>query len=406
MIADRYPTPYADDYFGRQSQIDYWMEITKAYAVAAANDNHDPAAAARIRKITPPPAASVATREITTGHEVVAFLSLVEDLAPEVAQYVHLGLTSSDLVEFALCRGIEEHTLQIRYAIDKLLVILRNAPSVTRLSRTHGQVGWLTNWHSEMGVTAEALANIKTAMRSLPRILKTPGPSGVYSPVGFRGFSVGADLNRLVVPATQVLHRDHLLTWATHYLRLACTLENLALQVRLGARSDVGEVREGAADSRAGSSAMPHKKNPITSEKVCGLARVARGYFMVIAEGVALWESRDLSNSSAERVAVAGLAGVVEHMIDCMEGVMDNLVVDEDRMARNIQNHDEHSSYLAQYTLQTVFGVGPVSASESVREDLIVRGDCPPMFKTGIRVNQAKSRAASEEWRAHYPKGP
>lgn len=403
MIADRYPTPDADEAFGRKAQIQHWTAITRAYAIHAANENNDYAAAKNIAKIIPPTPEDVARVEVHTGHEVVAFLYCLEEQYPEEARYLHQGLTSSDLVEYALTNGLEGHARATRIVISQLQSALRALPDVKRLARTHGQVGYLTNLRSEFGVTDEVLQSLATQLRLFPRVLKAPGPTGVYSPVQFRGFSVGADLDRRVVPATQVIHRDHLLAWATIYLRLACALENLALQVRLGARSDVGEFAEGAAASRAGSSAMPHKRNPIASEKVCGLARVARGHFLTIAEGVALWESRDLSNSSAERVAVPGLAGTVEHMLVTMVEVMENLQVDKLQMAQNIEDHEEHGSYLAQYVNQTVFRMGPVEASQFVRESMILRGNRAPSLKTGIRVNQIKAKAATEAWNQIYP---
>lgn len=403
MIADRYSTPSADAAFNREAQIDHWLFITKAYAVHAAEEVNDYVASSRIKKIKPPTPEAVATREIATGHEVVAFLSLLEDQYPEEAKYLHQGLTSSDLVEHALNEGLERHSRSMNADITRLQSALRALPDVKRLARTHGQVGYLTNLHAEFGVTDEVLQSLRTQIRQFPRLLKAPGPTGVYSPVAFRGFSVGADLNRRLIPSTQVVHRDHLLSWATIYLRLACALENLALQVRLGARSDVGELAEGAAADRAGSSAMPHKRNPIASEKVCGLARVARGYFLTISEGVALWESRDLTNSAPERVAVPGLAGVVEHMLATMVKVMEELVVFENQMAENIVSHPEHSSYLAQYINQTVLNMGPVEASEFVRESMHMRGNLPPALHTGIRINQVKSKKASEMWRQVYP---
>lgn len=372
MIADRYPTPFTDDAFGRQQQIDNWMFISKQYAIKAAEEAGDSAAAARIRKWTPTSPQSVAEYEKHTGHEVVAFLQIMEERNPEEARYLHVGLTSSDLVEYALCAGMEQHSRDINATILVLQTALRELPDVRRLSRTHGQVGYVTTTGAEFSVVDETLQGLRTQIRLFPRVLKIPGPSGAMSPIEFRGFSVASDLDRRAVRGTQILHRDHVLAWASIYLRLACVLENLALQIRLGARTDVGEFREGAADSRSGSSAMPHKKNPIDSEKVCGLARVARGYFGALAEGVALWESRDLSNSSAERVAVYGLAGVVEHMLATTLKVTQNLVINENRMSDNVERHMEWRTHLAQYALQVGAGFGPVEASQFVRDHVAI----------------------------------
>lgn len=377
MIVDRYPTPLADRYFDRQTQIDSWTEITRYYATKDAADNGITGAFNHLREMQTPPAQSVATREAVTGHEVVAFLQLLEEQNPSIKQHLHVGLTSSDLVEYALSVATESHARAMVNYIDTLIFALRNSAEDTRLSRTHGQVGWLTTLRKQFAPTANALVGISADLTRWANVrpLKTSGPSGAYSVVGYRTVGVAAVINRKATPSTQILHRDHLLAWAALYLRIQCTLENLALQIRLGSRSDVGEIREGAAAHRAGSSAMPHKRNPIDSERICGLTRIARGNFLALAEGVALWEERDLSNSAPERVAVPSMAETIEYSLTKMTNVIENLDVHPGAMQLNIDAHPEHQSHVVQYALQTRCGLGPVEASDFVKQHVAYRPD-------------------------------
>lgn len=376
MIVDRYPTPHADRLFSRQAQIDSWMEITQHYAVkdAAERNSDDPNVFKKIHDMQPTSAASVATRESYTGHEVVAFLQIMEERNPDIKQHLHVGLTSSDLVEYAWTVATEQHA---RIIVDKIGVLdaaLKNLPHAQRLSRTHGQVGWVTTLQKQVEPTAAALRSIESDLNRWRNVrpLKTSGPSGAYPVIGYRTVGVAAMINRKAYPSTQILHRDHLLAWAALYLRLMCTLENLALQVRLGSRSEVGEVREGAADSRAGSSAMPQKKNPIDSERVTGLARIARGNFLALSEGVALWEERDLSNSAPERIAIESMAGVAEYCLTKITSVIESLIVNVHRMDRNMDANMNWRMHVAQYALQVGAGFGPVEASQFVKDHVAI----------------------------------
>lgn len=374
MIVDRYPTPHADRLFSRQAQIDSWTEITKQYAIKDAADYGNSDAFKAIHDIDAPKAADVAEIERLTSHEIVAFLMILESRHSSVKRHLHVGLTSSDLVEYALSIATEGHASAVTAKIAQLVNALQEVPHAERLSRTHGQVGWITNLHKQFEPTRDALTQIAADLTrwANKRPLKTSGPSGSYPVVGYRTVGIAAIINRKAVSSTQVLHRDHLLAWASLYLRLMCTLENLALQIRLGSRTDVGEIREGAADSRAGSSAMPHKKNPIDSERVTGLTRIARGNFLALAEGVALWEERDLSNSAPERIAVESMAGVAEYSLATMTNVIENLRLSEAKMDRNMDAHMEWRSHAAQFALQVGAGFGPVEASQFVKDRVTI----------------------------------
>jgi adenylosuccinate lyase len=166
--------------------------------------------------------------------------------------------------------------------------------------------------------------------------------------------------NRTQVPSTQIVPRDYLIEWAMLYQRIALASESLALFIRCGARSEIGEFFEDV--DRVGSSAMPGKRNPIDSEKVCGLARVSRGHLLTLMESYALWEDRDLSNSSAERIAVPGMAATVEHMTNTMLKVVRVLGINHTKVAQNAQDSRTRTNYNQSY-IQRSEKVGPLEAA-------------------------------------------
>jgi adenylosuccinate lyase len=380
MIPNRYPAPQAKDIFSDQTRFGHWKDITDAYA-GRAIDSSMPGSPVRagvlISKMVAtnaPTPAMVGEFEQELGHDVVAFLAAYcTKLPSEIGEYIHDGLTSSDLVEFGLFQQIGDHAsamASLVNALDGILLTQWEAQSTIRAGRTHGQIADHTSWEHQMYVICASLRRIRAEMSDLAEdcnLVKFAGPTGwpgAMPAIHERGRVVADLLDCEYEIATQVISRDRLLAWAALYLRLSSSLENLALQIRLAARADVAEVREGA--KRVGSSAMPHKHNPIDSEKVCGLARVARGYFMAISEDCALWEDRDLTNSSLERIAVPGLASTIEHMLITMVNVMNNLQVDHHRMHGNATDYRTRTNIM-QVAAQRLFHLSPVDASALVR---------------------------------------
>lgn len=381
----RYQAPAAAHAFGGENRYKRFFTITRAYMIARliVMERDDPninadAYREAIDMLTMPTLHQMEEREKQTGHDVVALISLIEDQCDELIKpLLHYGLTSSDLVDNGHFQALAEHMTGMLPRIAVLSDRMHKfAPQRTdRAGHTHGQIADMTSWNWQMKVHSqvfdEIYADMLTVCRDVP--WKSAGP------VGHTQFTRGVDsiivanmtmmfgYNFRIVPSTQVIPRDYQLRWAALYLRLACALENLALQVRLGSRAEIAEVREGGAEERVGSSAMPHKKNPIDSEKVCGLARVARGHFSAIAESTALWEDRDLTNSSLERVAVPDLAATVEHMLTTMGRVMERLVFDERQALLNIHAYPEVWSATMQTLAQKHFRMGPIEAGQFVR---------------------------------------
>lgn len=370
-MIDRYPAPIAKRTFSDVARRKRWLAYTKNHMMSQIErlpTSPDRKAAERaVKHLVDPSAAVLASNEVEVGHDVVAFLLAIEDQIkntgyPEARKYLHYGLTSSDLVDNAHFDALNLHATNMVGLMYGLIRRTRKWDDhrTPRAGRTHGQIADVTSWRWQMRVHHDVLIRIHSAFEEWTHInaRKSPGPTGTTpllpSNLGFPG----------VVRSTQVIPRDYQLEWANLYLRLATELEAIATLIRCGAREEVGELAEGS--NRIGSSSMPLKRNPIDSEKVCGLARLARGYFMTIAENCVMWDDRDISNSSVERIAVPDLAATVEHMLNTMTNVLDRLVVDGERMHK-AANSRRTMPYYQQALAQKHFGMGPVEAGNFVR---------------------------------------
>lgn len=370
-MIDRYPAPIASVCFSDQFKIRNWRHITDNYAVASMEELGEKYMIGELSAYKTPAPETVRTREMETGHDVVAFLSVyTQDMPDALKRHIHRGLTSSDLVDWSHFYALRFHAGEMLNHIDALRKALNQNEGMdtARIGRTHGQHAAPTTLHHQFRVYRDLLDGIANDLHEFFRtpLLKSPGPTGKdVSNLPFRARKVAKLLNAQIVPSTQIIPRDYQLRWAALYLRLVCICENLAMLVRLGSRSEVGELREGAAESRVGSSSMPHKKNPIDSEKICGLARVARGYFSTIAENTVFWEERDISNSSVERIAVPDFAAVTEHVMDVTVSIITSL-------RQNVNHESLYASAtwmgLAQTLVQEFAVMGPVEASEVVRD--------------------------------------
>lgn len=369
----RYSSPIAERLWSPDARAARMREISDRYAMDAINRGlltdplPDSDQLALRNCFLSAPAVDVSLWEVaekTHGHDIVGFLDAYLDrLPPEVHAYVHYGLTSSDLVEYDLHEAIREHNSELYSALDvmwsELSAYAETYAGTLRAGRTHGQTAEITTLGHQFQVFTETLARLMEGFRwNLP--IKSPGPVG---------HSALREPLAPSVRSTQIIPRDILLGWANDYLRLSNFLESLAMFIRLGSRTEIGEFHEGRAAQRQGSSAMPGKRNPIDCEKVCGLARIVRGYHLAISEVQgSLWEDRDLSNSSTERIAIPGLAATVEHMADTMLQVILELQIEETRIGQNAQ-HPATRANARQSAIQKQYGVGPIRASEIVREE-------------------------------------
>jgi adenylosuccinate lyase len=325
-----------------------WLEVELAATEAWAELGVVPREAAeelRARAVPPSPA-HVREIEERTQHDVAAFVDAVAEQAGPEARWLHYGLTSSDVLDTALALQVRQAGRLVLAGIDAALAaVCRRAVEHRRtvmVGRTHGVhaepitfgaklAGWAFELDRDRARVARALEGM--------RIGKLSGTVGVYA---------GGDpeLERLVCErlgleaepaATQVIPRDRLAELVGALALCAASLERFAVEVRHLARTEVAEVMEPFGRGQKGSSAMPHKRNPVVAERLCGLARIVRAGALVALEDVALWHERDISHSSAERVVVPDAFLALDYMLDRFAWLVDGLAVDAGRMRANLE---------------------------------------------------------------------
>src|SRR5690349_6194541 len=284
--------------------------------------------------------------EQTTRHDVIAFLTHVEQLAGEPARWLHLGMTSSDVLDTCLAlqtgRALEKIVEGVMGLANVLRERAREHAKTPMIGRSHGihaepiTAGLVfARWHAEL---VRALNRIIRARHTIA-VGKIAGAVGVYGNLDPRieAEALGELGLRAETVATQIVARDRHAEVLCALALLGTAIEQIALGVRHWQRTEVGEAEEGFGKGQKGSSAMPHKKNPILSENLCGLARLLRSYAQAGLEDVALWHERDISHSSVERVALPDATILADFMAVRATGLVKGLVVHERRMRANLE---------------------------------------------------------------------
>ena len=288
--------------------------------------------------------------ERTTKHDVIAFLTHVEELAGIDARWLHRGMTSSDVLDTSLAVLMRDAADKLLARSDKLLAALarraREHAKTPMIGRSHGIFAEpvtfglaLAGHHAEV---ARGRARLEAARREIA-VGKIAGAVGTYahlSPELEKKALAKLGLEPETV-ATQVVARDRHAAYVAALALLAAAVERLATNVRHWQRSEVGEAEEAFTTGQKGSSAMPHKRNPILSENLCGLARVVRGAVVPALEDVALWHERDISHSSVERMVVPDATATLGFMLDRAASLVDGLVVYPENLKRNLDRAAE-----------------------------------------------------------------
>jgi adenylosuccinate lyase len=287
----------------------------------------------------------IARLEERVGHDVVAFLdSLAEPLGDD-ARYLHRGLTSSDVLDSALALQLVEAADILISDLDRLIEVVRRRAVEERATlmagRTHGihaepvsfgfvLAGWLDELERERGRLAVAREDI--------RVGKLSGAVGTHATIDPRveEYALGRLGLKVAPVTTQIIARDRHAAYLTTLAVVAGSLEKFATDIRQLQRTEVGEVREPFGEEQKGSSAMPHKRNPVLSERVCGLARTIRGYALTALENQALWHERDISHSSAERIIVPDACILLDYILRLMREIVEGLTINRDRMRANL----------------------------------------------------------------------
>ena len=344
----RYTLPEMGRVWSEAHKYELWCRVETLVLEAHAEAGVVPKDAVEpVRNASPPTPEAVDEIEQVTQHDVIAFLSAwADNTEPRTAAaYVHFGMTSSDLLDTALAVQLCEATDILLGKLDALVAALRDLGlrhrDTVKVGRTHGI-------HAEPDTFGHTVANFAFAMsrsrdrlrqaRAAVAIAKISGAVGTYSNIDSTVEEyVGAQLGLAPAPAaTQVVIRDGISEWVSALAIVATVCDAIALEVRHGQRTEVRELAEPFGKGQKGSSAMPHKKNPILCERICGLARVVRGQIVPVMEGIPLWHERDISHSSVERVALPDAAIGTDYLLHLTTRLVTGLVVDADRMRANL----------------------------------------------------------------------
>jgi adenylosuccinate lyase len=327
------------------AMLEVELLATEAWAALGVVPVEDAAAArARAPEITPAVVARIAERELVTDHDTAAFVDVIAScIGSPAGNWIHYGLTSSDVVDTAQCLTLTRATDVLMAALNGLVTVLKSRArefrSTPTVGRTHGIHAEPTTFGAKLALwclQADRDRARLRAARAAVAVGKLSGAVGTYSNIDPAvEASVCAALGLMPVPSTQVIARDRHAELLYACAAIGTTIEVIATEVRHLQRTEVGEVSEPFAAGQKGSSAMPHKRNPVKSEQLTGQARVLRGYLGAALEDVALWHERDISHSSVERIILPDACILTHYMLVTCRRLLEGLVVDAERMLSN-----------------------------------------------------------------------
>ena len=344
----RYTRPEMGALFTDQRKFETWLAIEIAILEALAELGEVPAEdVAEVRARARVDAERIREIEEETNHDVVAFLRNVsESVETEAARWVHLGVTSSDVVDTAWAILLKKAGEKLLVEVDRLREALATRAAEHRhtpmIGRTHGVHAEPTTFGLKLAVFWEELGRDR---ERLARAVETMSVGKISGAVGTFAHldpeveeracrSLGIQAARI---STQILQRDRHAEFAFALAVTGATLEKIALEIRHLHRTEVREVQEQFTRKQTGSSSMPHKRNPILCERICGLARILRGNLQVALENVALWHERDISHSSAERVILPDGCILLDYLLAKTTSLVDNLLVLPENMMTNLE---------------------------------------------------------------------
>jgi adenylosuccinate lyase len=394
----RYTLPEMGALWSEQSRFQKWLDVEIAVCEVHAEMGTIPREAlAEIKRKASFTVGRINEIEKTTDHDVIAFTTALAEQIGEAARFVHYGLTSSDVVDTANALLLRDSCDLLLARIDALLEVLerraREFKDTPQVGRTHGVHAEPTSfgltfalWFDE---TRRNRARLERAREAIA-VGKISGAVGAFAHLDPEVEErVCARLGLRPAPvSTQVVQRDVYAEYLTTLAVVASSLDKFALQVRHWQRTEVREAQERFRAGQKGSSAMPHKRNPILSERICGMARVVRGYAVAGLENVALWHERDISHSSAERVILPDASVALDYMLAKAASLIDNLVVYPERMLENL-NATRGLVYSGQLLLAlTQSGVSREEAYEWVQRNAMKTWDEGGDFRERVLADQ------------------
>ncbi len=346
-MIDRYTRPEMGRIWTLENKYRKWLDVELAVCEARAERGEIPAwAMEQIRERAAFRVERIDEIEKETQHDVIAFLTCVAEHVGPASRFIHEGLTSSDVLDTANALLFLEASDLLLEDMDRLLEVLKRRSfefkDTVMMGRSHGihaepitfGLKWAL-WYAEMQRNRQRLVRARETMR----VGKISGAVGTFANIDPE-IEVSVCRRLGLEPAsisTQVIQRDRYAEYFTTLAIIGCTVEKIAVEIRHLQRTEVREAEEYFAPGQKGSSAMPHKRNPIASENLSGLARVLRGNAVAAMENVALWHERDISHSSVERIIGPDSTILLDYMLNRLTRVLDKLVVYPEKMCRNME---------------------------------------------------------------------
>ena len=345
-MIDRYTLPEMGALWSEQNKFQKWLDVEIAVCEVHAENGIIPQdALEQIKARAKFSVERINEIEKTTNHDVIAFTTNLAESIGEASRFVHYGLTSSDVVDTANALLLRDAAAILLQKVEQLIDVLKRRAlefkHTPQVGRTHGIHAEPTSfgltfalWFDEMRRNRERLLRAKAAVA----VGKISGAVGAFAHLDPSvEEKVCARLGLKAAPiSTQVIQRDIYAEYLSTLAIIASSLEKFALNVRHWQRTEVREAQERFTKGQKGSSAMPHKRNPIISERICGMARIVRANSVVGLENIALWHERDISHSSAERVVLPDSSIALDYMLQKAIGLVDGLVVYPQRMLENL----------------------------------------------------------------------
>ncbi|MFB6284045.1 MAG: adenylosuccinate lyase [Halobacteria archaeon] len=379
----RYGSPEMKEVWSEENKLSKMMEVEAALAQAEEEVGEIPKGAAEEIRDAGEDVTLDRVKEIEAEihHDVMAVVRAIEEnCGDEYGEYIHFGATSNDVIDTADALRLRESIGVIEEKLDGLVdAVLEKAREhrdTVCAGRTHGQIGVPTTWGYKFAVWAKELDRHRERLEELKTRIEVGQMSGAVGTQAAFGEDAREISERTMEILgleeaeypTQVIQRDRHAEYVFWLANLATTLDKMGVNVRNMQRSEIGEVEEGFGESQVGSSTMPHKRNPIKTENVCGLARIIRGLVDTELRNNTLWEERDLTNSSSERVVFAEANVLIDHLLEYSTDAVEGLGFHTDEIRENLELYD--GANMAEAVMMDLArrGMGRQHAHEQVRQ--------------------------------------
>lgn len=346
-MIDRYSRPKMKEIWSDENRFKKWLEVEIAVLEAQAElEEIEQEVVDEVKQKASFTVEEIRKAEEETHHEMVAFINVIQSkISDEAKRWFHFGLTSSDIMDTALALQLREASDIIAADLKAVMNTIKNMAHKYRytpiMGRTHGMHAEPTTFGLKVAVWYDEFNRHKKRFKeAMDQVLvgKISGAVGNFA-------TIDPEVEEKVLKklklkpekaATQIVHRDRHAFYIATLALIASTIEKIATEIRSLQRTEIAEVEEPFAAKQKGSSAMPHKRNPVKSEQLCGLARLVRSYVIPAMENIVLWHERDISHSSVERVILPDATTLIDYMLDRLNYILSGLRVNTDKMMENI----------------------------------------------------------------------